>query len=266
MTPTIPTYPTLNAAIKSVQQHLRIYGSHIVTESWQGKKEPPRFYEALDISFASRIPKTLYELQDQVKPNLPWADNHFMERIGGHGINPGEQYKYWPFYPKDQNTDEVLREMGGKFSHTYMERFWPKYCEADTMEGCNRMGIRFAYGDFSNLINILKKEPHTRQAYLPIWFPEDLVAAELGKRVPCTLGYHFIRRGHNLNITYYIRSCDFFRHFRDDIYMACRLVYAILDQLKADKNEDWHHISAGNFSMHITSLHIWAKEYKLLND
>lgn len=275
MNPTISTYPNLRIAIRNVQQHLKYWGVHLETESWQGVKQPREFFEALNVSFSAPIPQTKEELADEVLPNMPWAENHFKERIGGEPLNPGNQYKNWPYYKNNPLNDQFRTTEGGKFSHTYMERFWPKHAGMDghkpigfNTELAENCGIRFQFGDYSDLKQILFNEPYTRQAYLPIWFPEDGVAATKGERVPCTLGYHFIRRGKTLNITYYIRSCDLFRHFKDDIYLACRLVMDILWDLSLEVGgpgiQHWKEVKPGMITMHITSLHIFSQEYNLL--
>jgi thymidylate synthase len=108
-------------------------------------------------------------------------------------------------------------------------------------------GVRYEFGDLQDVVNLLNKSLHTRQAFLPIWFPEDTGVVH-GERVPCTLGYHFLVREDLLNIVYYIRSCDFLRHFPDDVYMACRLAQWVADKLPVD---------VGSMVMHISSLHIF---------
>lgn len=267
----LPIHPDFTSAINSVQLHLRQSGNHLETESWQGIKKPPEFFEALNVSFAAMIPP-IATIALQIKPNLPWADDHFLERIGGRPLNPGEQYKNWPPYKNNPSNDKFRTTGEGQFSHTYMERFWPK--DAGINDGnsieekifkTNR-GIRYEYGDLNTMIEVMKAEPFTRQAYLPIWFPEDGEAALAGARVPCTLGYHFIRRGDSLHVSYYIRSCDFIRHFRDDIYLCCKLAYHILKILKANDYTKWLNVTPGIFTMHISSLHIFSKEYNFLKD
>lgn len=267
----IPIHHDFTSAINEVKLHLRQSGNHLETESWQGMKKPPEFYEALNVSFAAMIPSTSIEtLKIQVKPNLPWADDHFRERVGGKPLNPGNEYKNWPPYKNNPSNDKFRTTGEGQFSHTYMERFWPKHA-GNYQTGCGgenytNRGIRFDYGDLSTLLGVLKAEPFTRQAFIPIWFPEDGEAALAGSRVPCTLGYHFIRRGDSMHINYYIRSCDFIRHFRDDIYLACRLLYYIIQVLKSNDYTKWATVQPGIFTMHITSLHIFSKEYNLLKD
>jgi hypothetical protein len=206
--------------------------------------------EVEDVSFDIPIPGAdVADLQYFIKPNLPWAEDHFVERVSGVPWNPPPSHAHWPFA---QRSNDQFRT-GERFSHSYPERIWPTAIEQEGIPvSVPRMGIRYPYGDLDDLVDILRRNQGTRQAYLPIWFPEDLAAAELGERVPCTLGYHFLIRNGNLKIVYYIRSCDFYRHFRDDVYMAARLGQWVAEQL-----ED---VTASKLVMHISSLHIFAPE------
>lgn len=227
---------------------------------WQGKTDKPfsRVLETNNVSFQCPVPKTLQEWQHIVIPNMPWAEAHFRERVGGEPLNPGNEYKNWPYYKQE---GEEHRE-GGTFSHTYMERFWPTRAGREFNTDTSMKGIRHWYGDLNDLVVLLQDRPFTRQAYLPIWFPEDLDAAGGGERVPCTLGYHFQRRPHpdvdSLSITYFMRSCDFFRYLRDDVYMAGRLLQWVVDQVEG--------VEEGHITMHIANLHIFADERRRLEN
>jgi len=224
---------------------------------WQGKTsyQPTPFnrvLEAHNVTLSCEVSISVPAWQERVQPNLPWAEDHFLERVGGEPLNPGEQYKNWPYYDA-QGEDH--RDSVGQFSHTYMERFWPVNAGR---HGVN-LGIRHHYGDLENLVQLLKSRPMTRQAYLPIWFPEDLVATQFHQeRVPCTLGYHFQRRPQGkgeiqaLDITYFMRSCDFFRYLRDDVYMAGRLLQWVVDRIEGTEE--------GRLTMHIVNLHVFADE------
>lgn len=148
-----------------------------------------------------------------------WCDMHFNERISGNPTNPGEAYKHWPYH---KNLDES--EFKGEiFSHTYQERFWPKRAGVPPHTGYPLVGIRYELGDLNDLIKQLKQNPLTRQAVLPIWFPEDTWAANNKERVPCTLNYYFYIEDDKLHCNYTIRSCDAYRHFRNDLYLTLRL-------------------------------------------
>lgn len=204
-----------------------------------------RTIEVEDISFAFYIPPTKEDLQAMVQPNLPWAEDHFKERIGGEPLNPPPSSSWWPFAQKNNSEHKV----GEQFSHTYPERMWPKTVNKASFE-IQRMGLRYPLGDLDDVIQLLRDRPGTRQAYLPIWFPEDTGAVQ-SQRVPCTLGYHFLVRNGRLKIVYYIRSCDFYRHFRDDVYMAARLAQYVAGEAG---------VGVDRLVMHISSLHVFEPE------
>jgi hypothetical protein len=214
---------------------------------WQAQRMSMRTYEIENVGFTIGIPPALSTLQAEISPNLPWAEDHFQERVSGWPLNPPPSEAWWPHAVKGNSE----HKSGELFSHTYPERFWPKWAgdHGGTGEPPNR-GIRFKYGDLGDLVEQLRKSPTTRQAYLPVWFPEDTGAVH-GERVPCTLGYHFLLRKDHLNITYFIRSCDLIRHFRDDVYMACRLCQWVAHRIGK---------SPGTLTMHIVSLHIFEPD------
>lgn len=249
-------YPNLNLAIRGAGMTLLNTGTKIQPKTWQ-RVESPEMFEALFVNLMAPIPYNKARLVEETQPNLPWAEEHFQERVSGIPYNPPPSHERWPFGSK---LNARFRE-GENFSHTYPERIWPKH--AGDEDGMMK-GIRFYAGDLRDVIDLLNKEPDTRQAYLPIWFPEDTGVVH-GKRVPCTLGYHFINRGNNLHLTYYIRSCDYFRHFNDDVFMACRLAQWVLEQLQSGFHaEYWKGVAPGWFRMDIVNLHIFAPEVNRL--
>lgn len=233
------------------------------TKTWQALDvtERPEMvpHELMNVSFEMEMIEPLGVLQDVVKPNLPWAEDHIQERVSGIPHNPPPSNEWWP-YARNGNAEFKADEM---FSHTYPERFWPKHAGSWQFRGgSDPQGIRYDYGDLGDVVDLLERDPYTRQAYLPVWFPED-TGAHHGERVPCTLGYQFfIREGH-LSIVYYIRSCDFMRHFRDDVYMAIRLAHWVLNQLR-HRSEKLQWLKLGTLTMHIGSFHIFAGDIPIL--
>lgn len=175
---------------------------------------------------------------EDINPDLPWAEDHFKERINGKPINPGNEYKNWPYYKGEIDNDKTFRA-DGKFSHNYMERYWCKGIK----------GRRFDYGDLDDIISRLKKEKGTRQAYLSVWHPED--QSNHGERVPCTLGYWFYLNKDKLDVTYHIRSCDAVRHYRNDIYMTWRLLQYVASKASFD---------VGNMNIWIGSFHCFKSD------
>jgi len=201
-----------------------------------------------------------------------WAREHFAERVSGLPLNPSPSHLRWPYAVRG-NADHI--DQNSVFDHTYPERFWPKHAGWPIGENRVRsgmMGIRFHYGDLNDVVSLLLRNPLTRQAYLPIWFPEDTGAGfandpELAKfghgelnRVPCTLGYHFMQRGGYLSMRYYIRSVDFYRHLSNDVYFAVALMRWVCAELKrrTERAPIQLGIRPGKLVMHIANLHAFT--------
>lgn len=250
-----------NDVIKWTAQQMYYYSYEVHTEKWQGKKikHDPKYtmIETLNLSFSCQMSPDIKEIGKQINPNFAWADEHFKERVCGLPLNPPPSHERWPYAQKNN------AEFGGneKFSHTYPERIWPKF--ASDIPNSKMSGIRYEYGDFNDVVELMSREPSTRQAFLPIWFPED-TGSVTGERVPCSIGFHFIRRSDWVHVVYYIRSCDFFRHFRDDIYLCAKKVFWLIEKLREKDPENWNHVKPGMLTFHCTSLHAWAVEKPLL--
>src|SRR5690606_33652416 len=175
-------YETPSIAITRSKEKLYSLGQKVNQEDWQSIKSPDDTYELLHHSIAFKIPNKISKLVKEVNPNLPWAMDQFIERVSGQPLNPGNTYMDWPFYKKTSYSDSIHRKQE-KFSHTYMERFWPKKANLENSEREVNFGVRYHLGDYDDLINLLKKYPTTRQAYLPIFFPED-TGTHHGERIP----------------------------------------------------------------------------------
>lgn len=207
------------------------------------------------------IPHLVSDLNVYVKPNQPWAEKHFQERVGGEPLNPPPSESEWPFAVQGN----AAHKGDGKFSHTYPERYWPKRANAGEfmvfqsgLEPDMNVGIRFPYGDLNDVLVQLKHHPLTRQAYLPVWFPED-TGAIFHQRVPCSLGYHFLQRDGKIDVDYFIRSCDIVRHFPDDVYMTMRLVQWICERLGNGSEP-------GLLVMHVGSLHMFQGDVPIIEN
>lgn len=263
--------PTFDKIANPIRGRLLV-APEVNNARWQSVKAPMPSIELLNESFTYPLPsEQLDYYRDDIKPSLPWADLHFeRERVSRQPLNPGDTWRIWP-YARSADTHRRAGELDPQFDHSYAERYWPKFAgqtvggrlDPVAMGSSPNKGYRFAYGDLDDLVNLLAAEPTTRQAYLPIWFPEDLGATTQGKRVPCTLGYHFILRNGRLHIVYYMRSCDFVRHFRDDVYLAVRLLLWVLEECRK-QSDAWLAASPGSLTMHITSLHAFTLDRKVL--
>lgn len=270
--------------ISKIKKDMQVHSKVIATARWQGtdisNKPEMATHELRHVLLRADMPLTeLKYYRDTIQPNIPWADDHFEERVCGQPINPGVQWKHWPYA---HSAEKFL--VDGKFNHNYMERYWPKYaghtptgeiftpefnvnsaeCRAMTeyvRENWSvREGIYHPYGDLNDVVKLLARDPTTRQAYLPVFFPEDTGAVH-GSRLPCSLGYLFLMRDGKLDVEYTIRSCDFLRHFRDDIYLTVRLTLWVIEQC-AKINPVWATVKPGEFVMLIGSLHMFVNDWR----
>lgn len=227
----------MNSKLKQIIKQFLLYNTVSNNTEWQSI----RINENNPIVSLNNIFFTINNIEG-LNQDMPWSEDHFQERINGKPINPGNEYKNWPYY-KSLDNDELFR-VGGKFSHNYMERYWCKGFK----------GIRFNYGDLNDIIERLKLNTYTRQAFLSVWHPED--QSNHGERVPCTIGYWFNRVDDKLEVTYLIRSCDIVRHFKNDLYMTYRLLEHVSTQIG---------LQPGKMNVWIGNLHCFKSDLYTLN-
>jgi hypothetical protein len=224
-------------------------------------------HELEDMTIVVPFP-ALWDGPKFMAPDLPWAADHFAERVSGVPYNPPPSAARWPHAVRG-NADHTTAT---KYDHTYPERFWPTHAGHDHVatiglrnigEICGGTpGVRFHYGD------------------LPVWFPEDTGAERDGKaiRVPCTLGYHFMIRDGELSCRYYLRSCDVYRHLNNDVYMASRLMAWVADAVNhytaLEYDNDPGHlcppmppdVTVGRLIVHVASLHLFVADVHKLKE
>ncbi len=284
---------------RSISELLRDRSSLVDSGTWQGLstagKPEMQTHEVEDVVLEFPVGTTdLNYHRFQIGPNLPWADRHFeLDRVCGEPRNPGLTWQEWPYALKADG----FRNENAQFNHSYAERYWPKYAglglpqndgvptemaKARARDGHPEHGkvgtdfrypmegIRYRYGDLNDVVDLLYKNPGTRGAYLPVTFPEDTGIVH-GGRTPCTIGYLFRRREDRLHVFYDIRSCDFLRHFKDDVYLTVRLVLWIIEKLAEreavalDRPKlEWQNVKPGRFVMHIGSLHVFRNDWRTL--
>jgi thymidylate synthase len=68
-----------------------------------------------------------------------------------------------------------------------------------------------------------------------------------------------MRSDWTLDINYFMRSCDMVRHFRNDVYLAARLLQWVIAEL-ADEQE----IKPGTLTMFVSSMHVMVGDVPTL--
>src|SRR5215471_4699615 len=171
-------YNRLSQAIQGQLDRLKWDGREVDTGHWQGYETQGRpdliTDELINVSFDAPIPHSMHVLEDECRPNMPWAEMEFQERVAGHANNPHHSLEYWPYW--SGGAQAAATHAGGEnfqFTHTYSERFWPNYTGEDPVGKIR--GIRYQWGDLDDVLDLLQGHPYTRQATFPIFFPEDTV-------------------------------------------------------------------------------------------
>lgn len=161
-----------------------------------------------------------------------WVKTEWEDRLAGE-LNPGRAWKtrkeVW-----DQFLEGDKGDNGGKlprkFSYSYSERMGGRHIQA--------------------VVDELKEHPHSRQLWLPVWWPQDETRRG-ERRVPCSLGYWLVMRQDKLNMTYMMRSCDFFTHYANDVALANILQHYVAGQTDYE---------IGTFTHFIGSFHVYRKD------
>ena len=214
-------------AYSEVKRDLAEMGIHVHPQTMQDKivGDNPDYDTKELQNYMYTVTDALSSIFELV-PNQPWADDEFKERVSGEFINPGKAWKHRP-----EIWTEYLHE--GQFAYTYSERL------SDQLE---------------TFIRELKQHPNSRQLYISIWDPvADPPKLGGQSRVPCSLGYLLQYRNGKLNMTYFMRSCDFITHFQNDAYLATRLMEYIAKEAG---------VEPGDFTHFMGSLHMYAKDAK----
>ena len=268
--------------VRSVLRTALVNAPAVKTERWQGVAANTDTRELRNVNFEIDLDGSMdvNHWQEEIRPNLPWADDHFMERVSGEPLNPGVQWAKWPW---GQNANKFRTTSGQKFNHTYMQRMWPKFANR-TEDGTlvvgsedpvnprrypktdmrPKFGINHHYGDLWDWVELLAKEPYTRQGVIPLFFPEDTGISDGGRKM-CSLLYQIIVRDGRAHIWYPLRSCDFVRHWADDCYLAVRLLLWVISKCRAINPAAWSSIVPGTYAMHMTSLHIFESDVEALS-
>jgi thymidylate synthase len=191
-------------------------------------------------------------------PNMKWLNQEWNDRKQGiEGLidNPGAAFHNrkddhidWSYMleyngepiPTGKTIDEMQKLDSQaqfdpiRFAYTYQERL-----------ACNEQ--------VWHVIRELRRNPESRQLFIAMWDPHK-DAHRLGKhRVPCSLGWHIMMREDHLNVTYFMRSCDFVTHWANDAALSMLLLTFVAEKAN---------MAPGELSHFINSFHVYKKDVK----
>lgn len=170
-----------------------------------------------------------------------WAASELRERLSGKTINPGNAYKL------RRELWEQFLDSDGKFDYTYPERI-----------NCGSQYQETVMKNIDIVIQLLKDDPDTRKAILPIFDAfTDMNYLDGSKRIPCSMYYDFLIRQNasgdrQLNILYHQRSSDFIDHFGNDVWLAWKTMEYVAERVG---------VKPGYLIHTIDSLHAYKKDW-----
>jgi len=227
------TFINFPEAQNEIMRDLAELGTLVRTETMQhfdvtGKEE----FDTMELmNYGYTVTRPNYQEVQGV--HEAWVEQEWRDRLAGD-LNPGFSWKERPeIWEPMLERSQYKQNMGkvGKFSYSYSQRM-----------GGNHL---------RKLIEEIKVRPNSRQLYLPVWYPNDEDKRVEKRRVPCSLGYHFMLRGGQLHITYMMRSCDFVTHYGNDVALATMLLEYIARMTKK---------KMGSFNHFVGSLHAYRKD------
>lgn len=178
-----------------------------------------------------------------------WAEAEFQERLDRNRVNPGRAWELRKEVWEEFLVDNPV--LGKKFDYSYGERMNERFITT------------FGEGYMTSLeviISLLKHDPDTRKAILPIYSDKDTGFLDGQCRIPCSMYYDFLIRTNprgekQLNICYHQRSSDFIMHFGNDVFLAWKLMEYIAEQVGVKPGYLYHTID---------SLHTYKRDWDRL--
>lgn len=232
-------YSSFEQSINETLRELKEMGVRVDTRSYQDKDivgdEDYSTLELQNYTYCVNFPQLgeirLFKNGELFRtPNIEWCEAEWEERLNGimgYPVNPGQAWK-----KRSEVWEQFLIPGADVFSYTYSMRL---------------------HLTAHQVIEAAKWDSGSRQLFIPIFDRVDLMNLGGKNRVPCTIGYSLQIRNGKLNLHYIQRSCDFFTHFLNDIYLAVKLQRWAARELALD---------VGSFNHTIFSLHIFKKDTK----
>jgi len=227
-----------------IKRDLKEMGLQIVANRMQDKTGDFNTLELINYGYTILEPR----LED-LNPVMPWAEVEWVERrqgIEGNPVNPGRSFAHrtnvWdefieidgrPVPAGKKWTDEPV-PVGSitQMAYTYPERFAMNW-------------------QVRKIIYELRNHPASRQLFVSMWDPHQDIDRIGDRRVPCSLGWHFMLRDGKLHMTYYMRSCDFMTHWHNDCWLALKLLHYVAKAAG---------VEPGQYCQFINSFHVYEKD------
>ena len=178
-------------------------------------------HEEIGVNFRILNWEDRAEMMEANGLSVAFAEFDVQDRLSPLPVNPGKAIGL--------DTTGVLRDhlrQDGRLDYTYSERMWYQ---------------------INIIVDLLKRKPETRQAFISIWDSKEDITNLESKRVPCSIGFHFLLRNGRLNLVYSMRSLEVTKCLGNDIYTSTRLLEEIAARVG---------VEVGTVTFSVGSLHI----------
>jgi hypothetical protein len=108
-------------------------------------------------------------------------------------------------------------------------------------------------GQWSYIVQCLKKDPQTRQAIMTIWKPVPGPSRD----IPCTVAFQFLLRDDRLNMITTMRSNDIWLGMPYDIFTFTQLQAVLAEELE---------VQPGWYQHNVGSLHLYEQQRDVAKD
>jgi thymidylate synthase len=246
-------FKTFDEARGEIKRDLAEMGIKIENERMQDKVGSFPTLELINYGYLVTQP-----LFGDLRPVQPWASREWEDRLNGIESNPSPLGTAWTSRSDQHMNWEEFVEYDGKplpigVTLNTARETWPS-ANNDPIRFAYTYGERFALNDqVLRVIRELRRNPFSRQLYVALWDPDVDIERLSVRRVPCSIGWHFMFRHNKLHVTYTMRSCDFVTHWENDVWLSMKLLEYVAGKVGAE---------VGQFSQFINSFHVYEKDVK----
>lgn len=243
-------------AVGGMSRALETNGVEYITESISGQKTRKKCREIVGYSCQISGWGDREQVRERLgEKNYRFLQMEFKEWLDRNTKNPGRAWR------EDPETWAPFLTDDGQFNYTYKERFF-SHPKSGSFRG----------SQVDEVVDLLARHPDTRQAFISIWQPKDLLTANnislkgAATRVPCTIGYQFLIRPvpnseteDRLELVYSMRSLNATWNLWNDLYLVTRLFEYVQDGVshrRADRGWERGPLANGGVvHLHAGSLH-----------
>jgi len=234
-TPIVPTF-NLNADYRTAIKQLMENGFEAAPRGQQTR-------EIIGYNFVLTDPRNRIVNFPARKTSLKYLLGEFIWYVSGSS-DPAAILPYAKFWDSIRNPD-------GTVNSNYGHRLFGHHAASNVTRNGEVMS------QWNAVVDILKKDPDSRQAVINIHLPQD--RWEGNKDTPCTLSLQFFIREWRLHMIVTMRSNDVIMGTSNDIFQFTMLQEALALQLR----ETMPALELGFYYHNAGSLHIYERHFEM---